>query len=110
MIRLRYDLVRWVIAVSSLILVVLGILARPTGGASILYFLLLLASFGAVVYPPGLYFWLFNGLLLVPVCPNCREQVEWAMKQGSKNPYWEQLVVFCPGCDKEKVEFSFDPT
>jgi hypothetical protein len=36
--------------------------------------------------------------------------VVWAIEQGSKNPYLEKLVVRCPGCDKEKVEFSFDPT
>jgi hypothetical protein len=105
MIPLRYDLVRPVIAVLAIALVVLGILLRLTGGASILYVLLLLASLGAVVYPPGIYFW-----LLKPVCPNCRGRAEWAIEQGSKNPYIEELVFRCPACAKEAVEFHFDPT
>jgi hypothetical protein len=105
MIPLRYDFVRWVIAVLTLILIVLVIPLSLTGGASILYVLLLLASAGAVVYPPGVYFW-----LLGPICPDCHKRVAWAIEQGSKNPYIEELVVRCPGCDKEKVEFSFDPT
>ena len=105
MIPLRYDLTRWVIAVLTLLLIVAFALLRPTGGASILFFLLLLASVGALVLPPGVYVW-----LLTPICPECRGRVEWAVEQGSVNPYLEQLVVRCPTCDKEKVEFSFDPT
>ena len=105
MIPLRYDLVRWVIAVLTLILIVLAIILGLTGGASILYVLLLLASAGAVVYPPGVYAW-----LLKPICPDCRGRVTWAIEQGSKNPYIEELVIRCPGCDKEKIEFSFNPT
>jgi endogenous inhibitor of DNA gyrase (YacG/DUF329 family) len=105
MIRLRYDHVRWVIAVLTLLLIVLLAAVRPIGGASIMFFLLLLASIGAIVSPPGIYVW-----LLVPICPECRKRVEWTVEQGSTNPYVEQLVVHCPGCDKEKVEFSFDPT
>ena len=105
MIPLRYDRVRWVIAVITLLLVVLVAVLRPTGGASILFFLLLLGSIGAVVSPPGLYVW-----LLLPMCPECHGRVEWAVEQGRVNPYVEQLVVRCPGCDKQKVELSFDPT
>lgn len=104
MIPLRYDFVRRVIAALSLILVVLYIVLRPTGGASVLFVLLLLASLGAIVYPPGLYGW-----LLKPICPLCRERVAWAIEQGSVNPYQERLVLCCPGCDKEKIEFSFSP-
>jgi endogenous inhibitor of DNA gyrase (YacG/DUF329 family) len=109
-IRFRYNRVRWIIAALTLLLIVLGILLRPTGGALILFVLLLLASVGAVFYPPGFYVLLFNGLLLTPVCPECQGQVEWAIEQGSTNPYLEQLVVRCPGCGKTKIEFSFDPT
>ena len=105
MIPLRYDLTRWVVAVLTLLLIVAFAILRPTGGASILYFLLLLTSFGAIVSPPGIFVW-----LLRPICPTCGGRVEWAVAQGSTNPYVEQLVVRCPGCDKEKVEFSFDPT
>jgi hypothetical protein len=105
MIPLRYNLVRWVIAVLSLIIIVLSIALPLTGGALVLFVLLLLASIGAVVYPPGLYGW-----LLAPICPNCKKRVAWAIEQGSKNPYIEEIVIRCPGCDKEKVEFSFDPT
>ena len=105
MIPLSYDRVRWVIAVLTLLLIALFIALHPIGGASILYVLLLLASVGAVVSPPGLYVW-----LLMPICPECRGRVEWAVEQGSTNPYLERLVVRCPGCDKSKVEFSFDPT
>ena len=105
MIPLRYDLVRRVIAVLTLLLIILVVVVRPYGGASILFFFLLLASVGAIVSPPGLYVW-----LLAPICPECRGKVEWAVEQGSTNPYWERLVIRCPGCDKEKVEFSFDPT
>jgi hypothetical protein len=105
MIPIRYDRTRWVIAVLTLIFIGLFIPVHPTGGASILYFLLLIASVGAVVSPPGLFFW-----LLAPICPECRGRVEWAVEQGSKNPYMEQLVVRCPGCGKKKVEFSYDPT
>lgn len=105
MISLRYDLVRWVIAVLTLFLIIAFAVLHPTGGASILFVLLLLASAGAIVSPPGLFVW-----LLTPICPDCRERVEWAVEQGSTNPYLEQLVVRCPGCDKEKIEFSFDPT
>lgn len=105
MIPIRYDLARWVIAVLTLLLVILFILLRPTGGASVVLLLLLLASAGAIVYPPGIYFW-----LLRPTCPECQGQVAWHIKQGSQNPYRETLIVRCPDCAKEKVEFSFDPT
>jgi hypothetical protein len=105
MIPLRYDLTRWVIAVLTLLLIVLFAALRPTGGALVLSALLLYASAGAAVVPPGMYVW-----LLTPICPECRRRVEWAVEQGSVNPYQEQLVIRCPGCDKEKVEFSFDPT
>ncbi len=105
MIPLRYDLTRWVIAVLTLLLIVLLAVLHPTGGASILYFLLLLASVGAIVSPPGVFIW-----LLRPICPECGKRVEWAVEQGSTNPYVEQLVRRCPGCDKQKVEFNFDPT
>jgi ribosomal protein S27E len=105
MIRLRYNLVRWVIAVLTLILIALHILVQPTGGVLVLFVLLLLASAGAIVYPPGLYVW-----LLMPICPDCQRRVAWAIEQGSQNPYLEKLVVRCPDCDREKVEFSFDPT
>jgi hypothetical protein len=105
MIPLRYDRTRWVIAILTLLLIVLLAVLQPTGGASILFFLLLLASLGAIVSPPGAYVW-----LLTPICPDCRGRVEWVVEQGSTNPYLEQLVVRCPGCEKQKVEFSFDPT
>jgi len=105
MIRLLYSLTRRVIAVLSLLLLIATILAQPTGGGLVLLVLLLLASFGAVVYPPGIYLW-----LLTPVCPKCRERVEWAIEQGHTNPYFERLVVRCPDCDREKVEFSINPT
>lgn len=105
MIPLRYGQTRWVIAVLTLLLIILYAILRPTGGASILFILLLLTSAGAVVLPPGIYVW-----LLKPICPDCRGRVSWTIEQGSKNPYWERLVVRCPKCDREKVEFSFDPT
>ena len=104
MIRLPYFLVRWVIAVLSLLLLVATILAQPTGGALVLLVLTLMASFGAVVYPPGVYVW-----LLAPVCPECRGRVEWAIEQGSTNPYLERLVLRCPDCDREKLEFLINP-
>jgi len=105
MIPLRYDLTRWVIAVLTLILIVLFGVLRPTGGALVFYVLLLLASAGAIAAPPGIFLW-----LLSPICPECGKRVEWAVEQGSVNPYQERLVIRCPGCDREKVEFSFDPT
>ena len=105
MIPLRYDLTRWVIAVLTLILIVLFGVLRPTGGALVFYVLLLLASAGAIAAPPGIFVW-----LLAPICPGCRRRVEWVVEQGSVNPYQERLVIRCPGCDREKVEFSFDPT
>lgn len=105
MIPLRYDLTRWVIAVLTLLLLILFALLRLTGGASILFVLLILLSVGAIVSPPGIYVW-----LLKPVCPECGERVQVTVEQGSTNPYWERLVVHCPKCRKEEVEFSFDPT
>jgi endogenous inhibitor of DNA gyrase (YacG/DUF329 family) len=105
MIPLRYAHVRWVIAVLTLLLIVLFALLKPTGGLLVLFVLLLLASAGAVVAPPGIYLWLIR-----PVCPECGGSLEWTVEQGSKNPYWERLVVRCPACGKQEVEFSFDPT
>jgi hypothetical protein len=105
MIPLRYDRSRWAIAILTLLLILLFVIVQPTGGASIFFILLILTSAGAVVAPPGIYVW-----LLKPVCPGCGERVEITVEQGSKNPYRERLVVHCPECDKEKVEFSFDPT
>ena len=105
MIPLRYDVVRWVIAVLTLLLVMLFAALRPTGGASIGFFFLTLTSAGAIVSPPGIYVWLFK-----PICPRCGARVAVTVEQGSVNPYMEQLVVHCFGCNKDKVEFSFDPT
>ena len=105
MIRLAYSWVRRVIAVLSLLLLVAAIVAQPTGGGLVLTVLLLLLSFGAAVYPPGIYIWLFT-----PVCPECGEPVDWKIQQGSQNPYLERLVVRCPRCGKEKVEFSYRPS
>ncbi len=105
MIPLRYDLTRWVIAVLMLLLITLVAVLRPIGGALVFSVLVLLISAGAFVSPPGFYGW-----LLRPTCPFCRGRVEYAVEQGSANPYHEQLVARCSDCGKEKVEFSFDPT
>jgi predicted MFS family arabinose efflux permease len=105
MIPLRYDRARWVIAVLTLLLVILFAVLQPTGGASILFVLLILLSAGAIVLPPGIYIW-----LLRPACPECGSRVQVTVEQGSKNPYWERVIMHCPDCDNEQIEFSFDPT
>jgi hypothetical protein len=105
MIPLRYDLTRWVIATLTLFIAVLFAVLRPTGGALVLFVLLLLTSVGAIAAPPGIYVW-----LVAPTCPGCGKRVEWAVEQGRTNPYQEQLVVSCQNCDWERTEFSFDPT
>ncbi len=105
MIPLRYDLTRWVIAVISLLLIILIVALPLTGGALLLSVLLLLISAGALVSPPGFYGW-----LLRPICPDCGGRVEWAVEQGSTNPYQETLAARCSNCGKEKAEFNWDPT
>jgi hypothetical protein len=105
MIPIRYDRVRWVITVLTLLFIILFALLRPTGGALILFALLLYLSLGALVSPPGMYVWLIK-----PTCPDCGGRVEWTVEQGRTNPYVESLVVHCTECDQRRVEFSFDPT
>lgn len=104
MIPMRYTLVRWVIlAVGAVIAASLYYFFFPVGVQVLLGFLLILTAMSWIV-PPGIFGWLVHA-----VCPTCGKSVEWAAVQPDGFPYHEQIVIYCPGCDKSKVEWQYPP-
>ena len=66
--------------------------------------LLIILTLMSYIIPPGIYGWLLH-----PVCPNCRQSVEWDAVQPAGRPHREQIILRCPGCSKARVEWQFSP-
>ncbi len=104
MIPLRYSFVRWFIfAIGVAIAAYLHYFFPPVGLQVFLYFLLVLTATSWIV-PPGIYGWLVHA-----ICPTCGKTVRWEAVQPDGEPYREQIVIHCPGCNKSKVEWEYSP-
>ncbi len=103
MIPLPYRYVRWaIVVVAAVIVVVWYLFAFFHPGLIILLAVLLILTAMSWIVPPGIYPWLVRG-----VCPTCGKTVEWAATHADGKAYQEQIVVRCPGCNKQQVEWRY---